>query len=420
MAQPYNYLLNIPSPTQNVLQSVQLGSGIQQVQGNQRNLEASRQMQADLAALSANPTPAAITKMMVRYPQLSEQFSRAHKAMSDDQQKAQIRQASDLYAVVQSGNIDLAETMLKERAAAYRNSGMESQAKIQDDLAELIRVSPKSALTSIGMGLAATMGPDEFTSTFTGLQGERREAERAPALLTEAQSRARSAAVASEFAESQAVADLSKKGWDIWKLQEDAAVARENTRIAALNAKLKKTDDDLRRRELEQKILDRKEERDKMLREQTASLNSARMNIDNFLSSADRILNTPRAVMENAMGPVSSRILTMRQETADFEELINNLDAQAFLSQIPNMKGLGALSDVEGQKIAKALQNFSLRQSPERLRENISEAQRLLQKSRRYLADEYGMPDTLPDTPFVETDPADIEALVNRYTQGAQ
>jgi hypothetical protein len=112
--------------------------------------------------------------------------------------------------------------------------------------------------------------------------------------------------------------------------------------------------------------------------------------------------------------------MTIRQETADFEELIENLDAQAFLSQIPNMKGLGSLSDAEGLRVTRALQNFSLRQSPEQLRENVQEAQRLMLKARRYLADEYGMPDTLPDTPFVETDPADIEALVNRYTQGAQ
>ena len=415
--QPFNYMLDLPNPNQNMLQAVQLGQGIQNVQAQQSNLQASEQMQADLATLAENPSPAAITQMMIRYPQLSEQFGRVYNNMSSERQQAQINQASDLYSTIQSGNIELAENMLLERAEAYRNSGMEQQAQVQEDLAQVVRHSPESALVTAGLMLASTMGPEQFTATFTGLQNERREAARAPAELTEAQANARSAAVAADFAEAETVAELERQGWDIWKIQEDAAVARENTRIATLNAELNAEENELRRQEIQQRIEDAQVARDQTIREQTAELQSARSNIDNFLSTADRILATPENVMENAMGPVSSRVLTTRQETADFEELITNIDAQAFLSQIPNMRGLGALSDAEGLRVTRALQNFSLRQSPGQLRENIEEAQRLMLKARRYLAEEYGMPDTMPDTPFVQTDPTDVEALVEQYTQ---
>ena len=46
---------------------------------------------------------------------------------------------------------------------------------------------------------------------------------------------------------------------------------------------------------------------------------------------------------------------------------------------------------------------------------NIKEAQRLLLKSRENLARKYGVPETVPDTPAVETSPGDIEALLQKY-----
>ena len=137
-----------------------------------------------------------------------------------------------------------------------------------------------------------------------------------------------------------------------------------------------------------------------------------------MLNTADRILKTPIGVIGSAAGPVSSRMPTLSQDTADFEALVETLGSQSFIAQIPNIKGMGALSNAEGEKLQAALQNFSLRQSPERLLENVKEAQRLVMKARKNMTARSGLPETIPDTPDVRTLGGDIDALVRKYTGG--
>jgi GH24 family phage-related lysozyme (muramidase) len=61
--------------------------------------------------------------------------------------------------------------------------------------------------------------------------------------------------------------------------------------------------------------------------------------------------------------------------------MIDTLGSQAFLSQIPNIKGMGQLSNAEGEKLQAALQNFTRKQSEKQFRDNLAEANRLLTKA---------------------------------------
>jgi hypothetical protein len=401
------------------MNSVGLARGIDQLKNQRTDREAAiaaqKQLQTDLAQLGTNPTPAALSQMMVRYPQMSEQFKRTYDVLDSEQQKSRVNQASQVYAALEAGQPDMAQRILQEQAEAYRNSGQDREAKTLDDLAEMARLSPETARTSTGLFLASAMGPEKFTETFTKLGSERREQALAPDQLTEAQAKARQAAVKADFAESEAALDLQKKGWDIYKIQEDTAVARENSRIAAMKAQLDREQNELKKQELQQKIVEAQRKRDADVREKAADVQSANMNIDNMLNTADRILQTPIGIVEDATGPVESRLPTFDQDTADFESLMENIEAQAFLSQIPNLKGMGALSDAEGKKVTAALQSLNLKQSPKRLMENVREAQRLLMKARENIANRYGVPQTIPDTPAVETSPEDIETLLQKY-----
>jgi hypothetical protein len=58
---------------------------------------------------------------------------------------------------------------------------------------------------------------------------------------------------------------------------------------------------------------------------------------------------------------------------------------------------------------------LSLKQSPERLIENVKESQRLILKARSTLSKKSGLPDTIPDTPAVQTNATDIDALLKKY-----
>lgn len=172
-----------------------------------------------------------------------------------------------------------------------------------------------------------------------------------------------------------------------------------------MEAQLKRETNELKRQEIEQKIASSRLKTEQAVRKEAADVESARSSIDNFLTTIDEIVATPKGVVENAAGPISDKIPTFRQSTADFEELVNTLDAQAFIAQIPNMTGKGALSDAEGRKLSASLKNFSLRQSPERLLRNAREAQRLMLKARQNLTRKYGVPDSVPDRPQLETTP---------------
>jgi len=429
MAQPFNYMLNVPDPTQSVMGGVQNALNISNMM-SQRNLaeqqalalqkarETQAQMDSDLGALSQNPTPSALASMMVKYPSLSENFKKTYDVLSSEQKDSRVKQASQVYAAMQAGKPEVAQQLLLEQAAAARNAGMEQDAQAAETVAELVKLNPATAETSTGLLLASAMGPDKFAETFTKLQGERRDAELQPSKLTESQAKAQKAAVEAKFAESDAVLDLQKKGWDITKIQEDIKIAKQNASIAALNAQIAREGNQIKREENQLKLQDMVQKRDEAVRTKAADLESARTNMDNMLNTADRILKTPIGVIGSAAGPVSSRMPTLSQDTADFEALVETLGSQSFMAQIPNIKGMGALSNAEGEKLQAALQNFSLKQSPERLLENVREAQRLITKARKNMTARSGLPETIPDTPDVRTSGGDIDALVKKYTGG--
>lgn len=195
--------------------------------------------------------------------------------------------------------------------------------------------------------------------------------------------------------------DLRKQELEMRK-QEKAT----ETQLKVLEARMRKEDNELKRQDLQlkieeqqQKLLDAKRNKETVANEKEAGLESARMNVDNMLNTVARVVKTPQSVIESATGPVDQMLPTLSQDTADFEELVTTLGSQAFLSQIPLIKGMGQLSNAEGEKLQAALQNFSLRQSPKRLKENLAEAQRLLMKARANIAKQYGKPDSAPDVP---------------------
>lgn len=429
MAQPFNYSINVPDPSASVMGGVQNALGIANMV-SQRNLaeqqsldlknqrEQQAQMQVDLGALAKNPTPSALASMMVKYPALSENFKRTYDVLSNEQKGARLDQATQVYAALESGRPEIAQQFLVDQAVAHRNSGQDKDAKTLEDLAMLIKESPETAKTSTGLFLASAMGPDKFAETFTKLQAEQRDAAMAPAKLTEAQAKAQKAAVDARFAESMAVQDLNKKGWDIAKIQNDMTVSRENSKIAALNANLRRETNDLKRAEIQLQLQAAESKRDESVREKVATVETGQAAIDNMLNTADRILNTPAGVISSAAGPVSSKMPTLSSDTADLEELVTTMASQAFMAQVPNLKGMGALSNAEGEKLQASLQNLSLRQSPERLLENVKEAQRLMIKARSNLSERYGVPNTIPDTPAATPTPVTIDELLQKYGGG--
>ena len=427
MPQPFNYSLNIPDPTQGVLGAIQLAQGVDQLKSSRAAREAAATAQAqfksDLASLGPNATPAALSQLMVKYPQMSEDFNRVYNTLSTEQQSTRIGEASRVYAALEAGETDIAQQLLSEHAEARRNSGLENEAKAFDDYARLVELNPETAKTSIGLMLASAMGPDQFTETFTKLETDRRARQLEASDLTAAEAKAFKAAVDADFAESQAALDLQKKGWDITKIQNDIQVAKENQKIAVAKNQLQREQNALKRDKLATDIAEMKRKRDEAVQVKVADAESARGNIDNMLNNVDRILQLPAGTINDSVGAwdgswIGGLIDTFDEDVQNFKALMENLEAQAFLAQVPQMKGLGALSENEGKKLGAALQSFNTKQSEDQFITNLKETQRLMMKARENLATRYGIPDTVPDTPAVETSAEDIQALLQKYGGG--
>lgn len=421
-------------PLQAFNQALAGGLGIRQnvMQQEQKQLafDRQKQFQTDVAQLGANPTPQGIARLSVIYPEHAEQFKKSFDMLAPEQQKAKISAVIPVYAAIQSGRPDVAVAKLRETADAMDGSGQKDEAARTRAMAELIEQHPETGSTTTGLLLASAMGPDKFAETFGKLGSESRAIAEAPAdlaqkkaLATKTGEEAKSAATVAKFAESKAISDLKLTDAHVKALAEDTEIKRQNMRIAAMNAALAGKKDAREERELQSKLADATAKRDLTVRERVADANSAAASMDNFLNTADRILaasvdkdGKPTSTLRAAAGPVDSRIPTVQQDVADLEALVETMGSQAFLSQIPSMKGLGALSNAEGEKLQSSLTNLSLKQSPSQLIANIKEAQRLILKGRSTLAKRTGVDLGIPDTPAAEPSAGDIEALVKKYT----
>lgn len=418
MAQQFDYTLNVQQPFQAALQGYQTGAAIrddQVKQQQQQQLALQQQtMRTDFADLAANPnaTPADYAAITLKHPQFAAQIKQASEMMGAEKRQNTLQPATQAYAALASNRPDIAKQVLTERAQALRNSGDEAGAKHLDVWSGIIDSNPVTARNMIGVTLAAA--DDKFAGSMAALGGEQRASDKAPADLARANADAATAGVKAKYAEPEAVLDLEKKGWDITALKADIGFKREQNRIAAMNAAIGREGNDLKRQELVLKVQEKQTELNDRVRAKAADAESGAATIDNFLNTIERIKTSKGlpdvlgavegsgaypntlAGIANTFNPVGG---SSADERANAIALIETLGSQAFLSQIPAMKGQGALSNAEGEKLQSALTNLSRKQSETQFKANLDEAARIMKKARENLAAKTGVPLGKPDTP---------------------
>jgi hypothetical protein len=434
--QPFNYTLNTQNAGADAFQGgMERTAGLmataadyqksqQLANAQQIANEQAVKKQADFRSAAENPTYENVQKLMIQYPELSEQFKRSLDSMGEQRKQGILSGAFSVAQALEKNNPEAALKLVDNAIEAAKNSNDKENQFQFETTRDLILANPGAALLSLHGTLYAGLGGDKYAAARKSLGEDERAKELQPALVEEGRSKATSAAVKAKFAESDAAIELQKKGWDITKIQEDIKINKMNAQIAAMNAQTSRMNagtsaqgNTLKAQENALKLQEMIDKRYEAVRGKAAEVEAARFNIDNMLNTADRVLKTPKSVISSAAGPISSRITTLSSDTSDFEALVETLGSQAFLSQLPNIKGMGQLSNAEGEKLQAALQNMSLKQSPERLVENVKEAQRLLLKVRKSVAARSGMPDTVPDTPSATPSGNNIDALLKKYGQ---
>jgi len=300
--QPYNYSVQAEDPGAKFMQGLQIAQVIgamkqqrlAQEKAQADAAEKARQNEVykvDLQGAIQNPTQAAWLNMIAKHPDKREAFDTVRKGYSEEQLKNEFDQGFQVSTALETDNPEVAKETLATIIEAKKNRGEPAGIYQQAfDMLESGNITGAKAVTNMGLSI---LDPDRFkksVDSLAAINAEKRQAALAPSQLTEQQAKAAKAATDAKFAESQAIADLSKKGWDITKIQEDIAIAKENSRIAAMNAEYNKEQNLQKKDELKLKIADAVTARDEKVNEKAAQLETARAGIDHSMSTIDELL----------------------------------------------------------------------------------------------------------------------------------
>lgn len=420
MIQPINYLpqIDLSQSFSGLGQSlIDRRARLEDEQKAAQAAQLRQQYTNDISAYFANPSVTGLAQLTAKYPQQREAFKDIGDRMSAEQKDAEITAAAQAFHAITTGKPDAAKTLVDQYIEGMSAKGMD----VTRLKAMRSQLDSDPATVAAGIGLVgSSLDPEKWGK----MMGERRAQELQPSAVARAGAEAESAgseakikAAKAKYAESSALLDLEKQGWDIKKIKADIDIARENNRIAAMNAATNREGNALKRQELQMKLDDAITARDEKIRAKVADVESANANIDNMLNTIDRVLNNPSLndVLGSFEGRMPGAASMLDDEESDAIALIDTLGSQAFLAQIPNIKGMGALSNAEGEKLQSALQNLGRAQSEAQFKASAKEAQRLMMKARKNVADRYGVPASVPDTPSAQPSAGEVDAILKKY-----
>lgn len=384
------------------LQSAGALANLSQIGQQQEQARLARERQAlyetEVADAMKNPTAERFAALTAKFPEQREAFKQSWDTLSEAQKRDDFGANTRALAALNSGRQDLAESIFTQRLEAKKASGADTS---EDQMVlDIIKNNPKDAPGFLHYTMF-NADPEKYAENVAKLGGEQRAAEQAPADLAAKQAgaaktaaEAKTAQVTAQYADSQAFADLQKKRWDVTKIVEDINIGREQNRIRAMEVAASKEGNALKREELQLKIDEAKRTRDEKIREVAATAEAGASNIDNMLNTIQRIKQNP--ALDDVVGSFEGRMPEAASMLDDRESdaiaLINTLGSQAFLAKIPEMKGAGALSNAEGDKLQAALQNLGRAQSEKQFRASLDEASRLLTLGRENLSKKTGIP----------------------------
>lgn len=377
---PIDYTMDVANPFQAATQGFNSGlqtiNNINAVKANQ--LEEAQKKAAllqqqvkkeDLYKFSLIPNKTAddYASIISRYPDLAEPYQKAWGIMDAGQQQQTLSTASQVYAALRSDKKDVAKDILNEQIQAYDNSGKKSESNQLKMVLGLIDKSPEAAASSVGM-LMSSVSPDKFKDILSTLGGEQRANEMQPYQIGQI-----SANTAKTVAETN----------DIPLAAEDRRTGLENQ-----NKKIE-YDNQFNYDKLSQDQQQFYDGLDKTERIEAAKLRAAKAEssiqrverlekVENYANAAkqaaDASSNAARlaGLAKDYSGAFSIARQVPGNNFYTFAKDIETLKSQVFLSQVDQMRGLGALTESEGAALKSSIASLDISQHPDIVRKNLT------------------------------------------------
>ncbi|MCH7312912.1 hypothetical protein [Acinetobacter sp. ANC 3882] len=386
MVQPYDYTLNVQNPsevfTNSLWNGYKLGATMDQVK-QQREQAALKQQQEqqraeDTRSLIQNQTNENFTSFQLMYPDQAETIQKVWQQKSQGDKDFSWRVGSEALAALKSDSPDIAEQVFQKAAVHYDNSGRKQDAGSMRFYADLIKKNPANA-KSLMQDYLSTVDRERFDKTFVPLNEQNRANEMQPYEI--AKKEAETAKINAETNDIPlAAADRNQgvinqaRGTELdnqYKYDQLAQLDRQF--YDGLDKSERIEADRLRARKAET-ATQRMERLEKAEGLAVASKNAADASVN-----AARLANIT-AENGGAYWDRLWRIVPGSTENS-YAKDIETLKSQVFLAQVDKMRGLGALTEREGDALKSSIASLDINQGPKRVQENLTQIARIMSEA---------------------------------------
>lgn len=370
------------------------GAGLyQQVQQQRAQAEQAQQQQAAQQAFQqdwqkaySSGDPQQLDAIIAKYPGQMEAVQKAIGFRDDNHRMALGNAARDLRVAMQSGNPDAIVQVALRNASTLESIGSSPQ-----EFMQMYQQDPKSAMQTVDTVGMGALGVKDYY----GVQNDQQQRQIDRDKLSET------------VRSNQAGEGLQARGQDI---------TLRGQNITAQNAAL---DREIKRSEIQDKVLDRQISRetnqvklDGLRQQQVAAQQkgeeakivkqqAAQQTYDTFNTALDTIKDLKEAPgLKSAVGMSSMLPTRPGSDAADFEAKLDTFKAQTFLPMVQSMKGMGALSDSEGKKLADAVGALSPKMSEAEFTKSLNKIEGQLRGKLANAQATFGVPmQQAPSTP---------------------
>lgn len=176
------------------------------------------------------------------------------------------------------------------------------------------------------------------------------------------------------------------------------SIAQQNVNLRRMELDDKKYDrqiaretNDLKLADLQDKRAKNQQDIEQARRDKADAYNTSMDAMSRTVETAQKVLDSPgfNGYFGVNLNPLSNRFIP-GTDAADTSALVDTLKSQGFMSGIQQMRGLGALSNAEGQKVMDAIGNLSASQSEASAKASIKAIISTTQKAQERLQQKYG------------------------------
>ena len=397
---PINYMLDVQNPIQTAMtgltQGMQIGQFMQAKEQAEREAIQKQQMQEELSAFASKPnkTHDDYANIMARFPSLSEDFKRSYDVLDSGKQQATFKTTSRIYAALSGGQPNVAKSILETEALGYENARDKTTADQMRKLAAMAETDPDGLLTISGLTLASTT-PSQFKDVLSALGENQKLPEEIK--LTKAQTEKTKAEADKTETETLWYGDKTQADINNINSQiEDRQTGRvlEQQKMQLDNDQFySKLDQDQQQfyeklnqeeRKIAQTVFNVKEkpiERIERL-EKVESFATAARNAAEGSKLAAQLANDTEALYGSTGGYWNRAMRNVPgTDEYNFDQKLETMKAKIFLSQIDQMRGLGALTESEGAALKASIASINPNQEPEAVQQSLTEVAKQLSKA---------------------------------------